>query len=74
MHDVYRGRVREIADATVYLFGGAGSFVTGTIVVVDGGAWRMGNAGMGGVEYPEFFRDGKGKIEGVKSGRREEKL
>lgn len=43
------GRVREIADATVYLFSAAGNFVNGEVLVVDGGAWRLGSgSGVGG--------------------------
>jgi len=45
------GRVREIADATVYLFAETGGFVTGTNVVVDGGQWRMAGRGPQVVEY-----------------------
>lgn len=45
------GRVREIADATVYLFCETGGFVNGAEVVVDGGAWRMAGRGPQVVEY-----------------------
>lgn len=34
------GKVKEIADATVFLFGDAGNFVNGQVLVVDGGSWR----------------------------------
>ena len=63
------GEVKEIADATVYLFSEAGSFVNGAVLVVDGGSWRMGS-GMGDAwRYPDFFL-GDGQVEGVKSGKR----
>lgn len=37
------GSVIDIANATVYLFSPAASYVTGTVQVVDGGLWQMGN-------------------------------
>lgn len=36
------GTTRDIAEATVYLFSPAASYVTGTVQVVDGGAWHLG--------------------------------
>lgn len=36
------GSTRDIAEATVYLFSPASSYVTGTIHVVDGGSWHNG--------------------------------
>ncbi|GAB7360329.1 hypothetical protein MBLNU230_g8083t1 [Neophaeotheca triangularis] len=62
------GSVREIADAMVYLFCGAGSYVNGHVLVVDGGAWRTSGNGMGSWEYPDFLLGG-GEIEGVKGGK-----
>ncbi|KAI9667002.1 MAG: hypothetical protein M1829_005609 [Trizodia sp. TS-e1964] len=38
------GTVKDIADATVYLFSDAGNFVNGQKLVVDGGAWHTGTA------------------------------
>lgn len=37
------GTTRDIAEATVYLFSPAASYVTGTIQIVDGGFWHLGN-------------------------------
>jgi peroxisomal 2,4-dienoyl-CoA reductase len=64
------GEVREIADATVYLFCEAGSYVNGNILVVDGGAWRTSGASESkGWKYPDFLLSGA-PVEGVKSGRK----
>ncbi|KHO00125.1 sporulation protein SPS19 [Metarhizium album ARSEF 1941] len=52
------GTVKDIADATVYLFSPAGSHVNGHVLVVDGGAWRrQGSVGMSGsgMGYPDFL-------------------
>lgn len=35
------GTVKEIADATVYLFSDTGSYVNGDVLVVDGGSWYV---------------------------------
>jgi peroxisomal 2,4-dienoyl-CoA reductase len=63
------GEVKEIADATVYLFSEAGSFVNGHALVVDGGAWRVGGANMGGFEYPDFLLGGE-VVSGTKGGKK----
>ncbi|KAL8765201.1 MAG: hypothetical protein Q9203_006689 [Teloschistes exilis] len=60
------GTVKEIADATVYLFGDAGNFVNGSVLVVDGAAWRMGSVNPGsGFQYPDFLLGGE-NVSGVK--------
>lgn len=68
------GRVRDIADATVYLFSDAGSYVNGHALIVDGAAWRrQGGNSVGldpGMEYPNFLIDGVFSAN-VKSGRKE---
>ncbi|KAK5142282.1 hypothetical protein LTR04_002283 [Oleoguttula sp. CCFEE 6159] len=50
------GTVKDIADATVYLFSDAGSYVNGDILTVDGGAWRTSGGMLGrAMKYPDFF-------------------
>lgn len=57
------GSVRDISDATIYLFSDSGSYVNGHVLVVDGALWRMGGAvGVGteiGVQYPDFLFTGQ---------------
>jgi 2,4-dienoyl-CoA reductase [(3E)-enoyl-CoA-producing], peroxisomal len=57
------GTVRDIADATVYLFSDAGNHVNGQVLTVDGGAWRrQGALGVGldaGMRYPNFLLKGE---------------
>ncbi|KAJ5562407.1 hypothetical protein N7535_003148 [Penicillium sp. DV-2018c] len=55
------GHVRDIADATVYLFSDTGSYVTGQTLVVDGANWRMsaGGASGGELSYPDFLLSGE---------------
>ncbi|KAL5337111.1 hypothetical protein BJX70DRAFT_370374 [Aspergillus crustosus] len=53
------GSVRDIADATVYLFADTGSYVNGEILVVDGASWRVSSgSGVGSAEYPDFLLSG----------------
>ena len=60
------GTVKEIADATVYLFSDAGNYVNGDTIVVDGGAWRMAGRSQpgAGFQYPDFLLSG-GSVTGV---------
>ncbi|RLV92151.1 Peroxisomal 24-dienoyl-CoA reductase SPS19 [Spathaspora sp. JA1] len=44
------GTTTDIADATVYLFSPAASYVTGDVLVVDGAAWQTGQ--LKSDEYP----------------------
>lgn len=63
------GEVREIADATVWLFSEAGSFVNGTNVVVDGGQWRIAQGSGAGFEYPDFLLS-DAEVTGVAGGKK----
>ena len=48
------GLIKEIADATVFLFADTGNFVNGACLDVDGGAWRVkGGSELVGKRYPE---------------------
>lgn len=57
------GLVRDVADATVYLFSQAGDYVNGQVLAVDGGGWRrQGDSGTGldpGMRYPDFLLSGQ---------------
>ena len=54
------GTIKDIADATVYLFSEAGQYVNGHALVVDGGSWRIMSAGNGQTgTYPSMFLDSK---------------
>ncbi|OAL37981.1 hypothetical protein AYO20_02814 [Fonsecaea nubica] len=59
------GTIKEIADATVYLFSDAANYVTGDRLVVDGGAWHTFSGSPGSdFEYPDFILSGK-EVTGV---------
>lgn len=53
------GTVRDIADATVFLFSEAGTYINGQVIPVDGAAWRrQGDLRVGGdnsFNYPDFL-------------------
>lgn len=49
------GTTQDIADATVYLFSPAADYVTGTVQVVDGAFWHIGN--MMGDLYPSVIKN-----------------
>jgi 2,4-dienoyl-CoA reductase [(3E)-enoyl-CoA-producing], peroxisomal len=53
------GTVRDIADATVYLFSDTGNYVNGEVLVVDGANWRLSTAVGAGTDdssrYPNFL-------------------
>lgn len=63
------GFTKEIADATVWLFSDAGNYVSGSVVVVDGGSWRMGQGPGTDFVYPDFLLSGEG-VSGVTGGRK----
>ncbi|KAF2224273.1 hypothetical protein BDZ85DRAFT_99549 [Elsinoe ampelina] len=67
------GRVKEIADATVFLLADTGDYVSGHVLVVDGAAWRLpgGLATMtGGRGYPEIVLGEDMVPKDAKSGRK----
>jgi 2,4-dienoyl-CoA reductase [(3E)-enoyl-CoA-producing], peroxisomal len=49
------GSVKEIADATIWLFSDAANYVTGQTTVVDGGAWRTQMGPGSSFRYPDFL-------------------
>lgn len=57
------GVVRDVADATVFLFSDAGDYISGQVIPVDGGAWRrQGELGTGldsDMQYPDFLLSGQ---------------
>lgn len=67
------GVVRDVADATVYLFSDAGSHVNGQVLPVDGGAWRrQGSMNVGtddDMKYPNFLLTGQFS-KNIKTGRK----
>ncbi|KAF2719437.1 oxidoreductase [Polychaeton citri CBS 116435] len=64
------GYVKEIADATVYLFSDAGNYVNGHGLVVDGGQWRVAGPNMDDKwPYPTFLLSGDA-ISGVAGGKK----
>lgn len=70
------GTVRDIADATVYMFSDAANYVNGHVLVVDGASWRS-PAGMGvgldkNMTYPDFLISGHSK--NIKTGKKDSKL
>ncbi|ORY10457.1 peroxisomal 2,4-dienoyl-CoA reductase-like protein SPS19 [Clohesyomyces aquaticus] len=63
------GTVKEIADATIYLFSDSGNYVNGEILVVDGGQWHTSKVGAGQWEYPDFLLKGDA-VQGVAGGKK----
>ncbi|KAK6376122.1 peroxisomal 2 4-dienoyl-CoA reductase sps19 [Exophiala oligosperma] len=54
------GHVKDIADATIYLFSDAGNYVNGETLVVDGGAWHTAAANTAeDFAYPDFLLSGE---------------
>lgn len=48
------GKISEIADAGLFLFSPAASFVTGQILIVDGGDYHTSSISAF-IPYPSFF-------------------
>lgn len=63
------GTVKEVADATVYMFSDAGNYVNGTGLVVDGAAWRTSGIGDSHFVYPDFLLSNE-MVSGVKGGKK----
>ncbi|KAI0470121.1 hypothetical protein F4859DRAFT_505236 [Xylaria cf. heliscus] len=67
------GTIRDVADATVFLFSDAGNYINGDVLVVDGADWRNKGMGVGrdpDMRYPDFLLKGEfSKF--VKTGRKE---
>ncbi|KAL9050160.1 MAG: hypothetical protein Q9162_006794 [Coniocarpon cinnabarinum] len=64
------GTLRDIADATVYLFSSSGDYINGHSLVVDGAAWRTGSIGQeGAFSYPDFLL-GDDMVSGVAGGKK----
>lgn len=58
------GSIKEIADATIFLFSDAANYVTAQVTIVDGGAWHT-QAGPGAAfPYPDFLLSGN-EVSGV---------
>ena len=53
------GDVQDVAEACVYLSASSGKFITGEVIVVDGGQQHWGELWMAG--RPEAYLDGAGK-------------
>ncbi|RKF74328.1 Peroxisomal 2,4-dienoyl-CoA reductase SPS19 [Golovinomyces cichoracearum] len=51
------GTVKEVSDATVFLFSDTGNYVNGSVLVVDGGSWRMHSAPITKGTYPDYLLD-----------------
>lgn len=68
------GTVRDIADATVWLFSDAANYVNGHVLVVDGSSWRIPGAVAVGLDadmrYPDFLVTGHSK--NIKTGRKKD--
>ncbi|UKZ51789.1 hypothetical protein TrVGV298_005553 [Trichoderma virens] len=68
------GTVKDIADATVFLFSDAGSYINGQIIPVDGASWRRQGAYTVGVDagvpYPDFLLNNQ-ISEGLKGGKKD---
>ncbi|GAA5913059.1 hypothetical protein JCM5296_001667 [Sporobolomyces johnsonii] len=55
------GTPEDIAQAALFLFSPAASYITGTVTVVDGGDYHTFSS-MGALPYPEAFQEGGHKL------------
>ncbi|KPI42150.1 Peroxisomal 2,4-dienoyl-CoA SPS19 [Cyphellophora attinorum] len=65
------GSIKEIADATVWLFSDAANYVTGQTTIVDGGAWHVQTGPGSSFPYPDFLLSGQ-QVTGVGGSKRKE--
>lgn len=67
------GTVRDIADATVWIFSDAANYLNGHVLAVDGASWRRPGAMAVGLDpdmrYPDFLV--KGHSQNIKTGRQQ---
>jgi 2,4-dienoyl-CoA reductase [(3E)-enoyl-CoA-producing], peroxisomal len=63
------GSIKEIADATVWLFSDAANYVTAQVTVVDGGAWHTQTGPGAAFPYPDFLLSGQ-EVTGVGGGKK----
>ena len=66
------GLLKEISDATVFLFSEAGNYINGHVLVVDGGAWRLPSlAGMSAdLTYPDIVLGDQALLTDIKATRK----
>jgi peroxisomal 2,4-dienoyl-CoA reductase len=59
------GLIKDVADATVFLFADTGNFVNGACLDVDGGSWRIksGSASSASsTRYPDMYKGPESKL------------
>ncbi|KIW64001.1 hypothetical protein PV04_08961 [Phialophora macrospora] len=57
------GLIKDVADATVFLFADTGNFLNGAYLDVDGGSWRVkSGASSAGTKYPDMYKRPESKM------------
>ncbi|SGY13998.1 BQ5605_C010g06023 [Microbotryum silenes-dioicae] len=51
------GTIEDIANSGVFLFSPAASYITGSVLVIDGGQWHNGSMSRS-ITYPDFLLEG----------------